>query len=104
MSEAKVFLIVAAAAIATFAGQETTSSASPCRSASTTCAAARCASIEITGKGFLGGETVHGTLHSDPVDLGTEVVAETPEHFAALIKSELVKWSKLIKQAGIRLE
>ena len=42
----------------------------------------------------------HGRL----VDLGTDVVAETPEHFAALIKSELVKWSKLIKQAGIRLE
>ena len=43
---------------------------------------------------------VHGRL----IDLGTEVVAESPEHFAALIKSELVKWSKLIKEAGIRLE
>jgi tripartite-type tricarboxylate transporter receptor subunit TctC len=45
-------------------------------------------------------QEIHGRL----VDLGTEVVAETPEQFAALIKTELVKWSKLIKQAGIRLE
>ena len=37
-------------------------------------------------------------------DLGTDVVAESPEHFGALIKTELVKWSKLIKEAGIRLE
>ena len=43
---------------------------------------------------------IHGRL----VDLGTDVVAESPEHFAALIKSEQVKWSKLIKEAGIRLE
>jgi len=37
-------------------------------------------------------------------DLGTDVVAESPEQFSALIKTELVKWSKLIKEAGIRLE
>jgi hypothetical protein len=30
------------------------------------------ATIEVTGRGFLPREDVHGTLHSDPVDLGTE--------------------------------
>ena len=45
-----------------------------------------------------------GEIHKRLLDLGTEVVAESPEHFEALIKSELVKWSKLIKEVGIRLE
>jgi tripartite-type tricarboxylate transporter receptor subunit TctC len=36
-------------------------------------------------------------------DLGMEVVADTPAEFAAVIKSEIVRWAKLIKDAGIKL-
>jgi tripartite-type tricarboxylate transporter receptor subunit TctC len=36
-------------------------------------------------------------------DLGMEVVANTPLDFAAIIKSEIPQWAKLIKDAGIRL-
>ena len=42
--------------------------------------------------------------HKRLTDLGTDVVAESPDHFGALIKSDLVKWSKIVKEAGIRLE
>ena len=35
-------------------------------------------------------------------DLGMEVVANTPAEFAAVIKSEIPRWSKLIKGAGIK--
>lgn len=35
---------------------------------------------------------------------GTEVVAGTPEQFAAHFKSEMAKWAKVIREAGIRLE
>jgi tripartite-type tricarboxylate transporter receptor subunit TctC len=34
-------------------------------------------------------------------DLGLEVVANTPANFAAVIKSEIPRWAKLIKDAGI---
>ena len=37
-------------------------------------------------------------------DQGVEVVASTPEEFAKLIQSEVAKWSKLIKEANIRIE
>ncbi len=37
-------------------------------------------------------------------DLGYEPVASTPQEFAAYIKAELDKWTKVIKAAGIRLE
>jgi tripartite-type tricarboxylate transporter receptor subunit TctC len=37
-------------------------------------------------------------------DLGTEIVADAPEQFGALIKSELAKWATLIKSTGIHLE
>ena len=37
-------------------------------------------------------------------DQGVEVVASTPEEFAKLIQSEVAKWSKLIKEATIRIE
>ena len=33
---------------------------------------------------------------------GMEVVASTPEEFAAYIKSETEKWTKVIKSAGIK--
>jgi tripartite-type tricarboxylate transporter receptor subunit TctC len=32
-----------------------------------------------------------------------EVVANTPTEFAAVIKSELAQWAKLIKEAGIKV-
>jgi tripartite-type tricarboxylate transporter receptor subunit TctC len=35
---------------------------------------------------------------------GTEVVAGTPAQFAALFKSEVAKWARVIKEANIRLE
>jgi hypothetical protein len=36
-------------------------------------------------------------------DAGMEVVANTPTEFAAVIKSELPRWAKLIKEAGIKM-
>ena len=37
-------------------------------------------------------------------DAGIEVIGSTPEQFAAIIKSEMEKWGKIIKEAGIRAE
>jgi tripartite-type tricarboxylate transporter receptor subunit TctC len=34
--------------------------------------------------------------------VGLEVKSSTPQEFAALLKSELAKWGKLIKEAGIK--
>ncbi len=36
------------------------------------------------------------------VAAGTDAMATTPEEFAATIKSEMTKWGKLIREAGIR--
>ena len=33
--------------------------------------------------------------------LGMEIVADTPQQFAAMIKADVAKWSKLIKEIGI---
>ncbi len=35
-------------------------------------------------------------------DAGMEVVANTPEEFAAVIRAELAQWARLIRSAGIR--
>jgi tripartite-type tricarboxylate transporter receptor subunit TctC len=35
---------------------------------------------------------------------GAESVSSTPEQFAALVRSEMAKWSKVVKQAGIRVD
>jgi len=35
---------------------------------------------------------------------GMEVVANSPEHFAAFLKSEIAKWTKVVQKAGIRDE
>lgn len=35
---------------------------------------------------------------------GGEVVASSPEEFAATIKSEMAKWGKVIEDAGIHPE
>lgn len=37
-------------------------------------------------------------------DLGSEVVAGTPEEFGAFQKSEIEKWAKVIKAAGVKLD
>jgi hypothetical protein len=31
-------------------------------------------------------------------------VGSTPEYFAEFIKTEIAKWGKVVKQAGIRLD
>jgi hypothetical protein len=33
--------------------------------------------------------------------LGMEIMASTPQQSAALIKADVAKWSKLIKEAGM---
>ena len=38
------------------------------------------------------------------LNIQSEVVASTPEQFAATLRSELAKWSNVIKQAGIKVE
>ncbi len=38
------------------------------------------------------------------VTSGTEPVGNTPEEFAALLKSELAKWTKVARQAGIKAD
>ena len=37
-------------------------------------------------------------------DLGFDVVANTPDQFAAQIKTELEKWAKVIRDAKIKVE
>ncbi|HWP86998.1 MAG TPA: tripartite tricarboxylate transporter substrate binding protein [Burkholderiales bacterium] len=37
-------------------------------------------------------------------DQGADVANDTPEHFAAYIKSEIAKWAKLIKELGVKSE
>jgi tripartite-type tricarboxylate transporter receptor subunit TctC len=37
-------------------------------------------------------------------ELGAEPVGSTPQQYAAFIQSEIVKWRKVIKEAGVRLE
>jgi tripartite-type tricarboxylate transporter receptor subunit TctC len=36
--------------------------------------------------------------------VGTEPLSNTPEEFAALIRSEMVKWAKVAREANIRAE
>ena len=37
-------------------------------------------------------------------DAGVEVVASTPEEFSALLKSEVAKWGKVVRDANIKIE
>jgi len=37
-------------------------------------------------------------------DLGAEPVGSMPDEYAAFIKAEMARWSKVVKQAGIRAE
>ncbi|HKA44562.1 MAG TPA: tripartite tricarboxylate transporter substrate binding protein [Burkholderiales bacterium] len=43
-------------------------------------------------------------VRSRLLDLGADIVGDSPAQFGALIRSELVKWAKLLKETGIRLE
>jgi tripartite-type tricarboxylate transporter receptor subunit TctC len=43
-------------------------------------------------------------LRTRYAELGLEIVGSTPQQFASTIDSELLKWGKVIKTAGIRLE
>jgi tripartite-type tricarboxylate transporter receptor subunit TctC len=36
-------------------------------------------------------------------DLGMEIVANTSAEFGSMIKSEILQWAKLIKDAGIKV-
>jgi len=38
------------------------------------------------------------------IDTGSEVAADTPEEFAAFVRSESAKWSKVIREANIKPE
>jgi tripartite-type tricarboxylate transporter receptor subunit TctC len=38
------------------------------------------------------------------VNLGAEPVGDTPEEFAALVKSEGAKWAAVVKQSGARVD
>jgi len=43
-------------------------------------------------------------INARMIDQGSEIVADSPEHFGAFIKSELAKWTKIVKETGMRLE
>ena len=36
--------------------------------------------------------------------LGAEIVADSPEEFAALVKAEVVKWSEVVKKSGAKVD
>jgi tripartite-type tricarboxylate transporter receptor subunit TctC len=36
--------------------------------------------------------------------LGLEVTSGTPEELAALVKSDIVKWTKVIREAGVKVD
>ena len=43
-------------------------------------------------------------LHVKLADVGMESIGNSPDEFAAAIKSEFQKWAKVIKDAGIKAE
>jgi tripartite-type tricarboxylate transporter receptor subunit TctC len=43
-------------------------------------------------------------MRASLLDQGAEPVPGTPEEFAAFIKSETLKWGRVIKTAGIKPE
>jgi len=38
------------------------------------------------------------------LDLGSDIVADSPDQFGAFMKAERVKWSKVVQETGIKLE
>ena len=54
-------------------------------------------------------DAVVAALHDDGVrkvldGLGVDIVGDTPEEFAAYIKSEIPKWTAVIKASGAKLQ
>ncbi len=53
-------------------------------------------------------ETVKALARADVrakfADLGLEVIGNSPDEFAAVIKSEIPKWAKVIRESGIKLD
>ncbi len=47
---------------------------------------------------------LHPSLARYRNELGVYVVGGTPEHFANAIRTDIAKWAKIIKEAGIRLD
>jgi tripartite-type tricarboxylate transporter receptor subunit TctC len=43
-------------------------------------------------------------MHERFVAQGIDLQASTPEEFGALIKSELVKWRKVVRDAGAKVD
>jgi tripartite-type tricarboxylate transporter receptor subunit TctC len=41
-------------------------------------------------------------LRAKFADLGLEVIGTSPDEFAAVIKSEIPRWAKVIKESGIK--
>lgn len=58
--------------------------------------------------GKLHSETVKALAQPDVKErlatMGAEGVGNTPEQFAAFVKAEIVKWAKVVKDAGLKLE
>ena len=43
-------------------------------------------------------------LRAKLADLGTEGIGNSPDEFAAVIKSGIPRWAKVIKEAGIKAD
>ena len=43
-------------------------------------------------------------LHARLADLGMDVIGNSPDEFAATIKSDIPKWAKVVKEAGIKAD
>ena len=43
-------------------------------------------------------------VQDDALTLGTQAGGEKPEEFAAFVRSEIQKWGKVVKDAGIKVE
>jgi tripartite-type tricarboxylate transporter receptor subunit TctC len=56
----------------------------------------------------LHGETIKAieqpAVNKRLVEIGTEPVGSTPEQLADQVKTEMARWSNLIKSAGIKVE
>jgi tripartite-type tricarboxylate transporter receptor subunit TctC len=42
-------------------------------------------------------------VQNDALTLGTQAGGEKPEEFAAFVRSEIQKWGKVVKDAGIKV-
>ena len=43
-------------------------------------------------------------INARMVEQGAEIVADSPEQFGGFIKTELAKWTKIVRETGMRLE